>query len=373
MPRKKKAIIPLQKGFIDRVDPRDIPLGAVLELPTTIPDSWVNESFANFEVNWQRYGSCVSETLENDIQEQVFKSEKRVQRFSRRFSHALTKQIDGETSQGTTYQSIGKVAREYGCCPEEIYPTKDWEINDFLQWIDVSQIPIQAFEVAKAYKIKGYAFLNQNFDDIKRAIYQEGVCWVAFIGSNKEWTAPPDGWVKPPASETDIWGHSVIAIGYDKDFIYFQNSWSPSWGKELRITPRPDGDGWQPTANKGELSIKGVGKFSIEYTQKYFYRPMITSNYFNSETMDLLKQPLTEEAINLLYKAIFNREPDARGKAYYLGKGLGVFLNDVIISPEKRIYSGLTKLGKLIEDWARSGNYPQIPQAIIDKLGKIDW
>jgi len=77
------------------------------------------------------------------------------------------------------------------------------------------------------YRISAYTKVNPNFDDIKRAIYENGVVLAGFHLSNAGWSKANIR--KPYANET-IFGHAVPCVGFTKDKIKFQNSWGDNWG-----------------------------------------------------------------------------------------------------------------------------------------------
>ena len=60
-------------------------------------------------------------------------------------------------------------------------------------------------------------------------------------------------------------GHAVTAYAYDKDYIYWQNSWGTEWGR------------------------KGVGYFKKEY-EPYIYEAWTLVDLSNQEIIDLKKK-----------------------------------------------------------------------------------
>jgi hypothetical protein len=77
----------------------------------------------------------------------------------------------------------------------------------------------------KKYRIGGYALVGNNHEELKSAIYQNGVIPAIFSGSNSGWK---DAYVK----EGNDWGHCVALIGWNPTHIIFQNSWGDRWGDE---------------------------------------------------------------------------------------------------------------------------------------------
>ncbi len=91
--------------------------------------------------------------------------------------------------------------------------------------------PVDASETeAEKYKIGAYAIGDElTFDGIKKAIWQNGVVIAGFTGSDQGWV---NAKIRPPKWNEVVWGHAVVLIGYDKDFIFGQNSWGENWGEK---------------------------------------------------------------------------------------------------------------------------------------------
>ena len=83
------------------------------------------------------------------------------------------------------------------------------------------------------YRIGGYATVQPlTFENIKHAIYQNGVVFAGFTGSNEGWARSLKGYIRRPTKEEKKWGHAVSLIGYNKDYIIGQNSWGETWGNK---------------------------------------------------------------------------------------------------------------------------------------------
>ena len=73
----------------------------------------------------------------------------------------------------------------------------------------------------------------RNLNDIKRVIYQCGVCYIGFnLPSNvmPDQGAPPAVWELQPGSR-DLGGHAVVLVGYDKNYATLI-----SWGSLYRMS-----------------------------------------------------------------------------------------------------------------------------------------
>ncbi|MCX6741017.1 MAG: hypothetical protein NTY61_01305, partial [Candidatus Parcubacteria bacterium] len=116
------------------------------------------------------------------------------------------KKIDGAPKQdGTQLRAAMKVLKDTGAKP----------LNQ------------SGAGVAK-YKIGGYAQVDDlSFNGLKSAIYQNGVILAGFSGDDAGWQTAR---IKPPVKAK--WGHAIALIGFNKDYIIFQNSWSENWGEK---------------------------------------------------------------------------------------------------------------------------------------------
>jgi hypothetical protein len=92
---------------------------------------------------------------------------------------------------------------------------------------------------AANHKISTYAFLSDtSFDGLKRAIYQNKAVILGIRVGSEFWTAP-NGTIS--WDEADILplrtpkvivsGHYITAHSYDENYIYFANSFGPTWGR----------------------------------------------------------------------------------------------------------------------------------------------
>ena len=116
------------------------------------------------------------------------------------------KKIDRAPNQdGTNLRAAMKVLKKIGAKPLNQSETK-----------------------ASKYKIGGYAQIDDlSFRGLKSAIYQNGVILAGFFGDNAGWQTAR---VKPPVKAQ--WGHAIALIGFNKNYIIFQNSWSEIWGEK---------------------------------------------------------------------------------------------------------------------------------------------
>jgi len=81
------------------------------------------------------------------------------------------------------------------------------------------------------YRIGGYATIQPlTYKNIKHAIYQNGIVFAGFTGSNGGWAKSLKGYIRKPVKGEKKWGHATALIGYNKDYIIGQNSWGETWG-----------------------------------------------------------------------------------------------------------------------------------------------
>lgn len=160
-------------------------------------------------------------------------------KYSPRFSWVDIKTFDGYSlADGTDMRSIFKSLQAAGALdfdelgndirlPLGEYSDKDTVTTD----MRVKAIP---------HALKSYAFAaDTSFEGLKRSIYiYKGVILLLRIGS-EFWTDKKgrSSWdeddVLPLRKPTkDLSGHFVVAHSYDKDRIYFANSWSTDWGRK---------------------------------------------------------------------------------------------------------------------------------------------
>ena len=210
----------------------DYPLGAFT--PETFPEKYFTE------INWcevenqRKIPACGSHSgaFLKSIQEGT--------QLSPSYLWKRIKQIDSwPIESGTDMLSIFKTLQKRGTC-SAMYLENDTTVTPE-QYTDASKLTMEMDADAQSSKIGAYAFQwnpsvpaqhLQFFNDIKAAIYKHKVV-LCLLNVGSEWWTP--SWLasdilplRPPKSI--ISGHFVVLYGFDKDFIYFRNSWSDKWG-----------------------------------------------------------------------------------------------------------------------------------------------
>lgn len=146
-----------------------------------------------------------------------------------------------KTNRGMSVVTTVRTLKLYGVCEEKYFPHKDheteWELMN-------TQIPESASKNALKHRIEYYQRLY-NAEQIRYALYHFHSASIS-VDIFESIISAPKGRVPMPAiGEKSMGQHCVAAIGYDKDGIYFANSWGRDWGDN------------------------GIGFFTWEYIDKY--------------------------------------------------------------------------------------------------------
>jgi len=149
--------------------------------------------------------NCVGQSVAS-MKQYLEAKEKIWKRFDGDWVYRKCKEIDGIPNVRGTFFRVGlKVAQRYGAKP----------INE-------------PESEAEKYKIGGYARVEPlTFNELKKAIFLYGVVLLGFRGSNKGWRKAH---IRPPRAGERIFGHAVLGISYDENYVYFLNSWGLDWG-----------------------------------------------------------------------------------------------------------------------------------------------
>lgn len=218
-------------------DYRDIPMSAVAV--GTLPRRYFVD-ISNLPVWHQRkIGACVGHAAAKYKQKLDQLDTGSIVPLSARFLYAIAKARDGYEPEGTYPRLVAKILKDIGCATEHFVPNDtnlDHEAYVFNR--DETKIPKEAFEEAKYFKIKSFAFPNvQSTDELKQAIIRgNGAILLMRIG--KEWWKP--SWnesdiIPLKAPKNIVSGHEVYLYGYqdvgNRTQFYILNSWSVDWGK----------------------------------------------------------------------------------------------------------------------------------------------
>jgi hypothetical protein len=232
-------IIPTLGAIQSPPDHRDIYIGQ-LGLPTAVPSSFFID-IENLPVEMQnQIGCCVGCAAAKYKQRLDFVDSTMVMPWSYRFLYSLAKCQDGNPDQGTYPRLVGKILKDIGCSTTDTCPDNTLlSHEDFVYQRNEANIPQSAKDEAFRAKISGYAFVNNDIDSIKQAIFNcNGLIMLVQVG--KEWWTDSNGstWdknrllpVQPPVSVVS--GHEIYVYGYQDTGtdtkIFFRNHWSDKW------------------------------------------------------------------------------------------------------------------------------------------------
>lgn len=210
--KRKQFQIPPEGCRQSPIDKRDVLMSEIYPLPVRIAPE-MPPPFDLTILNQNGYPHCVgfsSAALkqEKELRERVSKV------FDGDWIYKKCKELEGNNSPGTYLRLAMKVLQKQGAKP----------LNE-------------PEEEAIKYRIGGYARVDDlSFEGLKKAIYINGAIIAGFTGSNQGWQT---AYVRPPKPGEKTWGHAVLLIGYNKDYIIGQNSWGENWGdKGLFYIPK---------------------------------------------------------------------------------------------------------------------------------------
>ena len=237
----EEMIIAGTGGVPSPKDYRDVALSSVV-IPVSLPDSY-EVDITNIPVWYQKHiGSCVGHAGAKYKQELDKVDTKTIIPLSARFLYALCKCLDGFSGEGTYPRLSMSVLRDYGCSTEATVPNNaDLDHETYVYNRKIENIPVEAIEEAKKYKISSFASVDISKEGIKSAIFQAYGCSM-LVRTGEEWYTGTNGvisWaakdvlpIRPPNPITS--GHQIYVYKYetvgDDLKVYFMNSWSKDWG-----------------------------------------------------------------------------------------------------------------------------------------------
>lgn len=211
-------------------DKRDFRLG-LAGAPTQYPEVYFTD-LSKLPVKYQsKFGTCGGHAGS------MFDSALTGIDLSPKYLWRQIKQIDGYPLEaGTDMRSIFKSLQNTGDCTETLSPnTIDSTLEEYS---DHGKITDAQLNDAYPRGIDAYAFLdNPTIDDIKRYIYTYKVV-IALVDCGSGWYTDAAGnasWAEKDVLPLKLGnfdsGHFIVLYGYDKNNIYFRNSWSDKWGR----------------------------------------------------------------------------------------------------------------------------------------------
>lgn len=166
---------------------------------------------------------------------------------------------------GTDMRYIFQSLQNQGTCHETLCPdTLDANITVYS---DASTITQEMLTDAYPYGVSNYAFTdNPTWAQIQSAI-ADNLVVIALMKCGTGWWTAANG--TESYAEADILplrlgtydsGHFVVLWGYDEKYIYFRNSWGPTWGR--------GGDGYFDISYLPNITEIGTAIKSISTKQK---------------------------------------------------------------------------------------------------------
>ena len=217
-------------------DKRDFKIGKV-QSPVAIPEVFMPD-YSNLPTYHQsKQPACTAHAAVWMVNYLDFHDVGMLGKLVPRMIYALSKRDDGiPNEEGTYYRQALKELKDYGVCSDP-YFANDVSLSKE-EYKDWTKIPQSAYEEGEPRKIASYVALDTiTMNSLKQAIYQNKIVLLGmYVGEsfwtdkygNVSWKASDLFPLRSP--EPIVSGHAVVAIGYDKDNIYFKNSFGPTWG-----------------------------------------------------------------------------------------------------------------------------------------------
>jgi len=214
-------------AVINEKDNRDIPLTSV-QPPVGLPTKHITDISWIPVFNQMQNGSCVGQAHAIVHIYNEFKENGVIKNLSPRYLYALSKKLDGQpNSQGTQPRVTAKIEVEKGCATENTVPNYNHLPHDmYILVVETPEINVDA----KPFKMKGYSFVgnygfNPSDNELKQAIYQNGVIPITISVGN----------YNNPILPGSIGLHRIVLFGFE-DLVngdtrfHYRNSWGREWG-----------------------------------------------------------------------------------------------------------------------------------------------
>jgi len=182
-------------------------------------------------------GSCTANASSNALRYCLIKENENVFQPSRLYIYYFSRLIEGteDEDSGCCIRSVMKALKNYGACPEDIYP---YDISKFKKRPSSKYISLGKQHI----KQLKYLSINQDLDEIKNAIFQNFpiMCGIYCFETCKYPENLQIGNIPNPDTENEknLGGHCVLLISYDDDLQLFtlMNSWGTSVGQHGYFT-----------------------------------------------------------------------------------------------------------------------------------------
>lgn len=206
-------------AFQNPEDIRDIHISSV-QLPKQIPTSYKSDLSMLQVENQLAHGTCVGQAISKLVEFYIErKGQQLTQKLSARSLYIRAKAQDGIPNlQGTIPRVAANVLVKEGIAPDWLVP--DDNSLPYEQYMSITIDP----KIMETGKLPGYVAVTPTFEDVKQAIYQNGVV-TGSLPVDTNWF---NGIIK---RVREIIGyHYTLWYGYDEKGIFFRNSWGDKWG-----------------------------------------------------------------------------------------------------------------------------------------------
>lgn len=206
------------------IDNRDIFVSQV-QSPVALPNKYVTDISMLPVLNQGTHGACVGHAVAIVLQYFDYLENKKVTPISPRYIYGLAKTMDGIPDVDGTYPRVAaKITTDFGSATTKTVP------NDISLTKTAYNAILNRKEADKdaiPHKTKGYAFVANNTESIKQAIFQNKLVTVSVPVGN--WN---NAFVKPPKDNSNL--HYIVLYGFETSggntIFYFRNSWGDKWG-----------------------------------------------------------------------------------------------------------------------------------------------
>ncbi len=132
---------------------------------------------------------------------------------------------ENKPSAGMYGRDVMKILQKIGSVPDYMYEYRPDE--------NARAPSVDLLGTAARYRIANYAQITDS-DELKHALNQSGVCWIAF----PVYKHRPEFWRKNTengADEKPEGGHALAVVGYNEKGFIIRNSWGARWNGDGHV------------------------------------------------------------------------------------------------------------------------------------------
>ena len=193
------------------IDTRDVDADKVFR-KLTLPDILDLRNFLNQPRDQGFQGTCAAHTAATMKEYQENKDIGFKNYFSPQFVYNLR---ENQESEGMYSRDVMKILHKIGIVEESDYPYELIEKSD--------KISEKLKNDASNHKIKRYGQIY-TIESLKTALFKNGPCLIAFPVYNYS-----DRMWFENEGDTNLGGHAMTVVGYNKDGFIIRNSWGNNW------------------------------------------------------------------------------------------------------------------------------------------------